>query len=106
MRSLTILLTLIVALALSLSQARAEDYESKRFQEDFVEVSGAVIRIKIDSNYGKVACFWDDAAPAWIDADLNPIALNGAYADKLTARDMQNELNRMNNETMDDRYRG
>lgn len=104
MRSQAISLTLIIAMALSLSPSHAEQLEKERYREDVVDSNGKEIKIKIDSDTGKVASFWDDASQGWVEAGLSPIDLNSVYSDKLTAHDMQDELDRMKNDTWDDRY--
>ncbi len=105
MRYKATLLILVMALALSLPQARAENYENERYREDVIETDGKSIRIKVDSNDDKVAYFWDDAAHGWVKAASSPVDLNSAYAEQATAKDMQDELNRMKDDTWDDRYR-
>ncbi|MBU0605261.1 MAG: hypothetical protein KKH77_03110 [Candidatus Omnitrophica bacterium] len=104
MRSRAILLILITAIALSLSQVHAENHEREHYREDVVEADDKEIKIKIDSDTGKVASFWDDVSQGWVEASLSPVDLNRAYTDKVTAHDMQDELNRMKNDTWDDRY--
>ena len=105
MRSKAILVTLAIVLALFLSQACAEHYEKERYLEDTIESGGKLIKIMIDSNENNVAYFWDDEAHGWVEAGLSPIDLNRAYAEKITAQEMQGELDRMKDDTWDDRYR-
>ena len=104
MRYKVTLVVLAISLALSLSPSRAERFEKERYREDVIEADDKEIKLKIDPDTGKVASFWDDVSQGWVEASLSPVDLNRAYTDKVTAHDMQDELNRMKNDTWDDRY--
>lgn len=104
MRPQIIGLILIVVLVSSPS-IYAGYYEKGRYQEDAIEIDGKLIKVKIDSDASRVAYFWDDEAKGWVDVSQCQVDLNKAYSEKTTFQEMQTELNRMHDETWDDRYR-
>ncbi|GEM_PF-3334459 len=106
MRPQIILVIIIAALALFQLNSYAEHHEKERYLEDVMDVNGRLFKIMIDSDAGHVAFFWDDNAKGWIDVALCPVDLNKAYEEKITMQEMQNELNRMRDESWDDRYHG
>lgn len=105
MRPQTILLTLITALVFSSPLTHAEYQQEERYLEDTVEVGGREVKVRINSDANRVVYFWDNGANAWVDASQSQADLNKAYAEKMTFRDMQGELNSFRDETWDDRYR-
>ena len=97
---------LIAVLVLTQFNSSYGQYEKERFTEDAIDVDGTVYRIMIDSDSGNVVSFWDERINGWIDALLCPVDLNEAYRDRITMKDMQDELDRMRSESWDDRYHG
>lgn len=105
MRYQAITLALIITAVLSLLPAYAEDREKERYIEDVVGVKNQPVKIKIDSDTGKVVCFWNDETKGWADASLYPTDLDKVYSEKMQLQSMQGELDEMKGETWDDRYR-
>jgi len=106
MRSQTILIILIIVLVLVQLNSYAGGGEKDRYTEDAIDVSGKVYKILINPDSEKVVLFWSDESKGWIDVAQCPVDLNKEYQDRKTMRDMQEELNRMRDESWDDRYHG
>jgi len=105
MRPQTIVLTLVTASVLAFSSMYAENRDKENCYEDAVEINGKLLRVKTDLNTGRVVYFWDDKAGSWADISHCPVDINKTYAENKRFREMQGELDRLRDETWDDRYR-
>lgn len=105
MRLKTLFIALIIAVSLHNVYVHAEEYAKEKYPEDTVEEDGKLVKIRIDTDSGAVACYWDDETHAWMDASLCQFDLDKAYKDKIEFKEMQAELDEMKDETWDDRYR-
>lgn len=99
---LTILACVFIAFSL---KAKDSDFDERVYYRDSVAVKKTGIPILVNRETLKVEYFWSYEDKAWIGADKSPFDLQKEYDEGIQLSDMQAELNRMHDETWDDRYR-